>query len=124
MTVKKEPKNVEICTFDALFPGVDVPDGPMAEALVEYLAIFAKPIIRDNGNAFSGTLECLNCGVPLNGLWGSFIWGLANGEGNCGNCGWPCRAVHRPKDNGIEMFDRPMEIILQYHPSRLVEKEE
>lgn len=70
-----------------------------------YFAMFAKP---------SKDLECFCCGKALSGFLGSFTWGIANGEGHCGNCGYPARALHR----GVGPI-RFLETILQWHPSEL-----
>lgn len=86
------------------------------EALIRdldgYFRDFAVPLIDDDEHQ-----SCHNCGVRLNGLLGQFTWGIVNGEGTCANCGWPCRAYHRPKDEDGELiFNRTFEMILQYHP--------
>jgi hypothetical protein len=49
-------------------------------------------------------------------MLGTFRWGLQNGEGTCQRCGWPGRGLHDPKKNGESVFNRRLEIILQYHP--------
>ena len=97
-------------SITARVPGAEADAEATIAVLDEYFSIFAKP----NGN------ECLNCGERLGGMAAAlmgtgFRWGLVHGEGTCG-CGWPCRAYHRPKENGEEVFDRALEVILQYHP--------
>jgi hypothetical protein len=113
---------VEKCTSKAV--GIDITgkdeDGnaeaaSLMASLNEYFSIFAKP-----------TGKCLKCGTTLGGLlgWamGGFRWGLAWGEGNCG-CGWPARAYHEPKDTaGEKIFDRPLQMILQYHPDNVASR--
>jgi hypothetical protein len=85
-----------------------------------YLSAFAAPIENENGNFLNGRLVCLSCGTRLSGALGSFIWGCAHGEGSCCQCGWPARAYHNPKDDdGLPVFNRGLEIILQYHPNSL-----
>ena len=59
--------------------------------------------------------DCVCCGTKLCGLMvGTFTWGLANGEGFCGRCKYPARAIHRVGDIGtLSNF------VLQYHPDGL-----
>lgn len=74
----------------------------------EYLADFVK---TDNG-------RCICCGASIGGVFGSFTYGYAHGEGFCSKCSYPCRANHYIKDdNGKEILK--FEAILQYHPSGL-----
>ena len=113
--------DAEVCTSADV--GIEITGSdaqPMAAAINKYLSIFAKPVKRDGGgNMMLGDYECLKCGKPLGGALGSFQWGLAHGEGNCSGCGWPCRVYHRPKDSDGEIFNRALEVILQYHPSNV-----
>lgn len=116
--------NIEIehCTVDDIgleITGADAP--PLIAALNEYLSAFAKPIKSDReGGGMVGNTLCLKCGETLDGILGTFQWGLAHGEGTCSKCGWPARAYHRPKDNGgEEMFNQVLEMILQYHPENV-----
>ena len=125
--MKTSHADTEVCTISDIgieITGSDAPPfvrpGTKAAGLVaainDYLSIFAKPVRRKGGASFLGKFECLNCGEPLGGMLSHFRWGIVHGEGEC-SCGWPCRAYHRPKDDDGEIFDRPLEIILQYHPS-------
>ena len=112
-------ESVEKCTAKGAsidITGQDEESNAHAAALMtsldEYFSAFAKP-----------TGKCLKCGTTLGGLlgWamGGFRWGIAWGEGNCG-CGWPARAYHEPKDApGEKIFDRPLQMILQYHPDNV-----
>lgn len=112
--------DVEVCTITHLgmeITGEDAP--PIVEAINQYLSQFAKPVRREGGNNFSGSINCLNCGEILSGLIGTFTWGIAHGEAECGNCGWPCRAYHDIKQDGESVFNRPLDTILQYHPSKV-----
>lgn len=87
--------------------------------LDEYLKSFVKP--KDDGE---GGVLCVGCGHLLYGGYmglvfgATFRWGIANGEGYCSCCRWPCRRYHRPKEG--EFFDH----LLQYHPSLLIQKDE
>ncbi|MFH1569121.1 MAG: hypothetical protein ABIL09_14095, partial [Gemmatimonadota bacterium] len=94
--------SVPHCTFDAI---IKVRDGEIADAdkraIDEYLYRFADP---------AGG-KCVSCGEVLGGVLGTFEFGIIHGEGRCGECGWPARAVHR--DVGIIAC---FEAILQYHP--------
>ena len=97
---------------------------PLIDAINSYLEIFAKPVKREGGSSLLlGGLKCLKCDVQLDGAMGSFQWGIANGEGTCSNCSWPARAYHSPKDDEGKIFDRPLEKILQYHPSGVMTKD-
>lgn len=115
---------IEKCTAESLgirITGKD-PDGEqeaakLIAALDDYLSIFAEP--ADN--------KCLKCGTTLGGLLGAvmggFRWGLAHGEGACG-CGWPGRGMHYPKDSdGEEIFEGAFQMVLQYHPDSVSEKD-
>ncbi len=57
--------------------------------------------------------NCPQCNATLTGWLGSFIWGLANGEGHCSQCKYPARAYHR--GGPFEIFH----CILPYHPNVL-----
>jgi hypothetical protein len=92
----------------------------LAKRIDEYLSDFAKPILSTGGAAFvSGSTKCLCCGESLDGMLGTFVFGVAWGEGRCGRCGWPCRALHSIKDDDGDIFESPLQIVLQYHPSRV-----
>lgn len=67
--------------------------------------------------------KCPNCDSTLRNTMGSFYWGLVHGEAHCSGsmsnerCGWPCRAIHDIKDaDGQSLFNRPLFLILPYHP--------
>jgi len=64
---------------------------------------------------FNGSVCVCRCGRELGGILGSFTWGMVHGEGECGNCGWPARGVHRVTLEGRESpaFFR---VFLPYHP--------
>jgi len=72
---------------------------------------------------FASGSSCPNCGATLGGLMGSFRWGIAHGEGNCNQCGWPCRAYHNIKDDVGALFNRPIEFVLAYHPDFVTKQE-
>ncbi len=95
---------------------------PIIDAVNDYLTCFAVPVRREGKtNMLTGWTLCLNCGEQLDGALGRFRWGIASGEGECAECGWPCRAHHRPTLDGNQVFDRPLELMLQYHPSQVTE---
>jgi hypothetical protein len=60
--------------------------------------------------------RCVNCDHQLTGhiFGGTFTWGLAHGEGYCGLCKYPARAIHVIKDLGTLSH-----FVLQYHPDGL-----
>jgi hypothetical protein len=90
---------------------------PLVDAINKYLADFAKPIAREGGGFLIGKHVCLKCGEALDGALGTFQWGLVWGEGACSKCDWPARGYHAIKDDTGDIFEEPLPIILQYHPS-------
>jgi hypothetical protein len=110
-------KTIEHCTAADIGIRITGEDAqPVIDALDEYLKVFAKPTTEGEANILFGNHKCLNCDKVLNGAMGSFQWGLCNGEGNCSGCGHPARAHHRPTDTEGEIFNGPLEYVLQYHP--------
>lgn len=96
----------------------------LATDINEYLSAFVAPQRRDGEACFAtsfafGDCECICCGASLNGMLGSFTYGFAWGEGYCSKCKWPCRALHVIKSGGMEIFDKPLSQVLQYHPSQV-----
>lgn len=89
------------------------------KAVDEYLKIFAEPVktLDKKGNLMY--YRCMNCDEPLGGLFGSFTWGIAHGEGFCSVCNYPARGVHYIEHEGVKMT---VKRILQYHPSQLKRK--
>lgn len=87
-------------------------------ALDQYLRIFIKPESKGADNLVTGSQKCVGCGAALDGLFGTFQWGLAHGEGACSGCGYPCRAYHRVMDGGAEPI-MTFQFVLQYHPEEL-----
>jgi len=96
----------------------DVTDAERAEAeevlagIKDYLAHFVAPI-RDESGA-----RCFHCGEYLTGMMaailsrgGGFTWGIAHGEGFCGNCRWPAAGHHFAKG-----FFTLHNYVLSYHP--------
>lgn len=91
----------------------------------EYFAHFVAPIQEErDGKPDSLGEKCFHCGEYLTGMGavmlsrgGGFRWGLAHGEGFCGNCRWPARGHHFAKDkDGKELFTLRGRV-LSYHPS-------
>jgi len=111
----------EFCTMSDIGLKITGEDAqPIADQLNEYLKVFAKPVRVGEGNAIQGSSVCIKCGKPTGGFLGTFTWGMTHGEGYCGNCNWPARGYHRPKDeNGEEIFEGPLEYVLQYHPDNV-----
>ncbi len=112
-------ETTRVCTAADIGLELTGPDAaPYIAAMNKYLAKFANPITRDHGeeNWVTGTCLCLNCMCALDGVLGTFQWGLASGEGKCVECGWPCRAHHYPKIDGENIFDGVLQMILQYRP--------
>lgn len=105
----------------------DAPDPEMGQRFIDaldaYLHTFAAPIERDGdiGGVLLSGPRCPSCANTLGGALGSFSWGIQNSEGQC-SCGWPCRALHRPKDGKKEIFDKPVAMILAYHPDAIEER--
>lgn len=92
----------------------------------KYFSIFVCPesASPENGSWTGGMQECVQCGRRLDGIIGMFQWGLASGEGNCAECGYPSRAHHRIKNEKGENFAELGFTILQYHPDELHRKEQ
>ena len=112
---------VDHCTLASIgmeITGEDAP--PLVESCNEYLSQFIAPA-SEKGNFLFSSSKCVKCERPISGALGSFVWGIVHGEGTCGNCGWPARAYHDIKHDGESVFDRPLQIVLQYHPD-FVEK--
>lgn len=79
------------------------PDAPELAALDAYFGQFYAPMIPPNANLFTGA-RCV-CGEALTGLFGTFTYGLAHGEGRCRKCGHPGRADHYPTGpDGTELL--------------------
>jgi len=106
----KTTESVKVCTATDLFNIEGEDAGDTIKILDEYLSIFAAP--EKDG-------KCLHCDTVLDGMLGSFTWGLCSGEGKCSNCGWPARAHHNPENNEGPLFERHLEVILQYHPDNV-----
>jgi len=105
---------IQKCTIDAIGLGITGEDAePIVKAVNKYLAMFAAP------QGSEEIKRCLKCGVILGGPLGSFQWRIENGEGICSCCGWPCRARHDIQDDKGSIFNRPLEVILQYHPDNV-----
>ena len=79
------------------------------DELEAYLSAFVAP---------DGEQRCCQCRSRLTGVFGTFRWGAVNGEGECINCRWPARGIHRMKleHDGYPVFHSPLEVVLQYHP--------
>jgi len=93
----------------------DVPDTLNLIALAdEYFANFCASEKPD------APIKCPCCGFGLGVLLGTFVWGIAHGEGTCSSCGYPCRAHHPIYEQGN---DEPVmtlqNMVLPYHPSVL-----
>jgi hypothetical protein len=74
----------------------------------EYVQHFLPP----RANRSNTALACAGCGENLTGMFGTFTFGLAWGEGACGKCRYPARAMHK-------IGDGVCELVLQYHPDEL-----
>jgi hypothetical protein len=66
---------------------------------------------------FAASTKCPGCAQQLGGMFGTFTYGICYGEGHCHSCGYPCRANHKTPDLDWLM-------VLPYHPSVLVPREE
>lgn len=93
----------------------------LREHIQAYFYQFAKPIRDENGNPITGYLKC-RCGERLDGIIGTFEYGIVHGEGPCRACGWPCRTCHHIEFQGEEIFHLHG-MVLQYH-SEVTSKEE
>ena len=67
--------------------------------------------------------KCPCCDADLGGWFGHFRYSIFHGEGNCGRCGYPCRANHYvevPYMTEKVVF----EMVLPYHPDDLSEEDD
>lgn len=107
--------------------------------LDEYLSGFCKGVIRgDDGEEIEelggcpGCLRTLGGGLLESALgMATFRWGLAHGEGNCGECGWPVTAYHfvffeegnrkgrTPEGGSKSDCDLRFECLLPAHPDSI-----
>lgn len=112
-------RNLPRCTADSIglvfSPTEDTPADEIAEAQAKCDKVSAA--LNSYLEEFAETgFKCPNCDSKLGGFLGTFSWGICHGEGNC-SCGWPCRGLHYPKDeNGGDLFERGVQIVLPYHP--------
>ena len=86
------------------------------EYLNDYLKVFLAPVEVLDKEGKLDHIKCRNCDRPLGGLFGSFTWAFAHGEGFCSACGYPGRAAHYLEHEGWKLT---MNRILQYHPDFL-----
>ena len=85
----------------------------------EYLKTFVKPVVSLDKKGNFQFYRCISCDCVLSGLFGTFEWGIAHGEGYCSKCGYPARAFHKIDEPGWKMT---FSNILQYHPKFLERK--
>ena len=79
------------------FSGEDAADA--TERIDEYFRLF-----QGGGNC--------PCGRSLGGVFGTFTWGIAHGEGFCSVCQWPARGYHTIDIAGLRKVN--LSIILPY----------
>lgn len=77
----------------------------------------ALSVVTEYLKLFIAGNTCPRCGREAGGIFGSFTWGVTNGEGMCAECKYPMRAIHRIK--GVGTISN---MILAYHPSVLESK--
>lgn len=89
-------------------PGVDglLPDELEDElaAIEKFDAYFQGFVCHDPDGDGEPGWGCPGCDSPTSLPW---EWGLANGSGSCGHCGWPVLVYHR-KLPGIKMLTAAM----------------
>lgn len=112
-------------TWESVDIKIEGKDRAIAEKIfAEYFANFIDPKSTESGSAgLAGSHDCVQCGRRLDGIIGTFGWGLAHGEGNCGECGYPSRVHHRIRDEDGEVFADLRFAMLQYHPDGLERRE-
>lgn len=107
--MKNKPE-LKVCDLDSV--GFEF-EGPEADRITEVINEYL-------GHFFAPTGGCVLCGAQLGGLMGTFTWLITHGEGQCGKCQWPARAIHYIKDtDDTEIFTTAPRWILQYRPSFL-----
>lgn len=90
---KATPRRCEVADLFTVKEG----DADALRPVAEYFAQFYAPIIPEKGTSIAFGWRCV-CGEALTGLFGTFTYGLAHGEGRCDACGHPGRADHYVKD--------------------------
>lgn len=110
-------KEVPVATCENVGILIDPKDKMDAESVA--LAYFTEALVDDYLKEFAAPQgTCVNCGELSSGFFSRMRWGVCWGEMLCGGCGWPGRGYHDPKDeNGDRIYDRPLLLPLQYHPS-------
>jgi len=108
--------------------GIDVSGKDEVEGrriMDKYFRSFVCPKFTEceNGSPASGSHKCVACGERIDGIIGTFQWGLAHGEGHCCKCGYLMRGMHYIKDDQGEEFMNLTRYILQWHPDELHRKE-
>lgn len=105
------------CTLEDVGMSIAGGSSPtLAKSLADYFAQFMPPIRTGKENMMMG-VKC-RCGEYLTGFLGTFVWGLAHGEGYCRACGHPGRALHILTDNGQPVGELH-DTLLLYHPDGL-----
>ena len=112
---------VRRCELRDLFTVADGGDDVVAP-VAAYFARFCAPIVPETASLMAGA-RCL-CGAIFTGLLGTFRYGLAHGEGQCGACGHPARADHYVRDASGEEVVTLNRFPLLYHPDELTPREE
>lgn len=109
--------------------------------LDEYLSGYCKGLVREDGEETEQLGGCPGCLGQLGGdlfrqAFGlsTFQWGLAHGEGNCRECGWPVTGYHfvffgegnrkgrMPEGGSKTDCDLRFEILLPAHPDAVAGK--
>lgn len=105
----REPKRLEF--GDGIIELNGEPVSPEFETkFKEYMSHFVAP----------HEMKCVKCGTTLGGLFGSFRWGIAHGQGECSRCGWPAIAYHFLEDETGK--EHRFELLLQLHPDDVSKK--
>lgn len=122
-----QEKNFPCATVDDLpFDLTTKKDAEKSKRAKEQKKYFIKTI-NEYLKDFIPNDNCINCEKALGGIFGTFDWGLAHGEGFCSNCGYPARGKHYIKlkklvVDGKEENRLTLPFILQYHPNTLKQR--
>lgn len=83
-----------------------------------YVSQFLPPRLKGKCGEVLSVL-CVGCGECLSSDFeGTFVWGLAHGEGYCSTCGYPTKLYHYAQDDAGSDVGR-VSFPLQWHPDEI-----
>jgi hypothetical protein len=120
MAPRSNIKKLDWRTFSRVMPQATAEDIAVID---EYFSHFvALEIIETDGVPVISNQKCVNCDETLDGLFGTFQWGIVHGQGMCGACHWPAYGHHFIKDGDGREIASIRNFILQVHPEHVTKK--